>query len=330
MKKKKELKFTKKQKILIILISAMLTCLLSYSGSVYSFNKTQAKYDNTSGIIKASHSSYVCEVGYNEIVELLVDNPWAHNSIFRGEDVTKYYTDGSLYDRIKGENGYNLFEDLYVGDYIKLDNVKSSDNEVIIWRIAGFDIYLGKGDSTDTSVNQTYNRHHAVIVPDSTLTTAQKNSSNTTTGGYVGSQMYTTTLPSVLTTYIEPVFGNHILQYRNLLTNATTSKRITRFGSSSDVSSSWEWYTRSLDLMNENQVFGSIAWSSSGYETGSDNIQFPLFRLKPEFVIGKPRSAYWLRTVVNGGGGPYVAANGRINTQYVTSSFGVRPYFYIG
>ena len=164
---------------------------------------------------------------------MTVDNPGFHNSVFRGKDVTSYYTDGSLYTRISDGS----FDDLYVGDYIVQNDT--------IWRIAGFDIYYGKGDNTSPGPLLT---HHAVIVPDNSLTTAQVNSTNTTTGGYVGSKMYTTVLPSVLSTYITPVFGSHVLEYRSRLTNSST----------------YAFYTRKLDLMNENQLVGSPVWATSG------------------------------------------------------------------
>ena len=94
-----------------------------------------------------------------------------------------------------------------------------------------------------------------------------------------------------------------------------------RWGKASGATSGWGWYSRKLDLMNENQVTGSIEWSSSGFETASDNIQFPLFRLRPEFV-NKQRSWYWLRNVTTAS---YFA-----DIEYDASgSGGVRPYFYI-
>ena len=54
-----------------------------------------------------------------------------HNSFFRGKDITEYLTDGTLWKRVNGTDGYELFEDLYVGDYF----VKNSKT----YRIAAFD-----------------------------------------------------------------------------------------------------------------------------------------------------------------------------------------------
>lgn len=232
-----------------------------------------------------------------------------HNSIFRGKDVTNYLTDGSLFTRIS--NG--TFEDLFVGDYVTAGGKT--------WRIAGFDVYLHKGDTELT-------KHHAIIVPDTHLQLAQMNSSNTTAGGYVGSAMYTTVLPSVLSTFITPVFGSHVIEYRNILTNSVNTNGVNRWGSASGCSNDWEWYSRKLDLMNENQLFGSISWSSSGHETGSDNCQLPLFRLAPEYITNRGHWC-WLRNVVDSSRFARVNRSGYSNSDVASASGGVRPCFYI-
>ena len=219
--------------------------------------------------------------------------------------------DGSIYNRISG-NGYSLFEDLYVGDYIVANN--------ITWRIAGFDIYYGKGDTA-------FNTHHAVIVPDTNLTSAAMNDSNTTSGGYVGSKMYTTTLPSVLTTYINPVFNGHVLSHRALLTTAVDN-RPNVWSTTGGGSSNWGWYSRQLDLMNEVQVTGGTLWCNV-MDAGADVVQFPLFRLRPEF-IQKQRSWYWLRSVASSSGFAEIEHSGGTGNFWANDSGGVRPYFYIG
>lgn len=232
-----------------------------------------------------------------------------HNSIFRGKDITSYLTDGTLFTRISSGS----FEDLFVGDYIVKNN--------ITWRIAGFDVYLHKGDTELT-------KHHAIIVPDKHLITAQMNSSNTTVGGYVASAMYTTTLPSVLETYITPVFGSHIIEIRNLLTTSINTSGYNRWGTNGGCSNGWDWKSRKVDLMNENQLFGSISWSSSGYETGSDNCQLPLFRLAPEYITNRS-SWYWLRNVVDSSRFASVGNRGDSNYGDASATGDVRPCFYI-
>ena len=310
--------------IIATIVASLFSCISSYATSRYLYDSKEVRYDNasTSVLTSATDVQTALDDLYSAAAtyDLTAANSGFHNSIFRGKAVTEYLTsEYSLYDRISD----GTFTDLYVGDYVVANG--------ITWRIAGFDMLYNKGDSADTSINQARYNHHAVIVPDTNLTSAQMNTSDTTSGGYVGSAMYTTTLPTVLSTYITPVFGEHVLTYRAALTNSVNTSAYNRSGTNSGASNGFAWYTRSLDLMNENQVYGSIVWSSSGYETGADNVQFPLFRLKPEF-INKQRSWYWLRNVVSSSLFATVYYNGASGNdiRYASVSGGVRPCFYIG
>lgn len=42
------------------------------------------------------------------------------------KDITSYYEDGSLWKRLNGSDGYSLFEDIFVGDYIKMSRAISA------------------------------------------------------------------------------------------------------------------------------------------------------------------------------------------------------------
>lgn len=67
------------------------------------------------------------------------------------------------------------FEDIYLGDYWQIDGVD--------YIVAGFDYWYQCGDTACTT-------HHVVIIPRNHLYTYHMNASNTTEGGYVGSDMY--------------------------------------------------------------------------------------------------------------------------------------------
>lgn len=240
--------------------------------------------------------------------DLCINNAGFHNSIFRGKDVTAYYTDGTLYTRISS----GTFEDLFVGDYIIKNN--------ITWRIAGFDIHLNKGD--DPLIT-----HHAVIVPDRNLTREVMASEASPVGGYVRSIVYSTALPKVLTNYITPVFGNHIIEYRALLTNEINPYGYNRTGVNNGCSTSTSWYSRKLDLMDECEVYGSIIYSSSGYDCGTAYPQLPLFALAPQYILSN--GEYWLKDVSSSENYAAVTANGMANQNWANSSAGVRPRFLI-
>ena len=252
---------------------------------------------------------------------LCINNAGFHNSIFRGKDITSYLTDGSLYTRIS--NG--TFEDLFVGDYIKQNNITR--------RIAGFDLYLHKGDIELT-------KHHAIIVPDKRLTDCRMKASDTTVNGYRNSSGCDYTMTEVLNTYITPVFGNHVIEIRNLLTRGINETGYNRYGTNSGCSNEVRWYSRKVDLMNEVQVFGSIIWSSSGYDIGSDNCQLPLFRLAPEFIADRSYENlhqdenpeltwYWLRDIASASSYAGVDTYGNSSGYPASKAAGVRPYFYI-
>ena len=319
-----EINVTRKFMMIFVVVLLLVMGSIVYASSFYLYSSNEVRYDNTNSSILIQSSNVQTTIdtlfSFAEAYDLTAENLGFHNSIFRGKDVTEYLTsEYSLYDRISD----GTFTDLYVGDYVVANN--------ITWRIAGFDIHYNKGNG-NTSTDQARYKHHAVIVPDTNLTTNKMNTSATTSGGYIGSYMYKTVLPSVLSTYITPVFGNHVLTYYSYLNNSVNTSAINRTGGDTKGSSNgWTGVaSRKVDLMNEVQIFGSIIWTSSGYETGVDNIQFPLFRLKPEFIVEKNKSWYWLKNVTSSSWFAAVYNDGNNDFGNANRSGGVRPYFYIG
>ena len=227
-------------------------------------------------------------------------NAGYHNSIFRGKNLGTEFTAEQSAAIVAG-----TFDDLYVGDYWVIGNVK--------YRIAGFDIFLHTGDTELTA-------HHAVIVPDTNLYNAKMNNDNVTTGGYYGSLMKTTNLATALTT-VQTAFGSsHILSRKTLLCNAVAN----------GAPSGWAWYSSQIDLMTEAQVYGVTAWGTqnqNGYNIGERYSRFPLFDLAPEFITN--RSWYWLQDVRDASRFAYVYNYGDANNTGASASNGVRPAFLI-
>ena len=227
-------------------------------------------------------------------------NAGYHNSIFRGKNLGTEFTAEQSAAIVAG-----TFDDLYVGDYWVIGNVK--------YRIAGFDIFLHTGDTELTA-------HHAVIVPDTNLYSAKMNNENVTTGGYYGSLMKTTNLATALTT-VQTAFGSsHILSRKTLLCNAVAN----------GAPSGWAWYSTQIDLMTEAQVYGVTAWGTqnqNGYNIGERYSRFPLFDLAPEFITN--RSWYWLQDVRNASDFAFVSNYGHVTALSASLSNGVRPAFLI-
>lgn len=238
----------------------------------------------------------------DSVRNVLADGAAAHNCIYRGKNLGTSVT-AEQYAAISS----GKFTDLYIGDYWVIKGVT--------YRIAAFDYYYNCGDTNFT-------KHHVVIVPDTSLYKAQMNTSNVTTGGYTGSAMYKSNLAQAKTT-IKAAFGSaHVLTKRELLTNAVNG----------NTPSGWAWFDSDVELMNEVQVYGSVAWGAhdgNGYNVASGDGQFPLFMFDRTKLHN--REDYWLRDVSSAPGFSHVRYNGRASSDGGASlSFGVRPAFCIG
>ena len=240
-----------------------------------------------------------------------------HNSIFVDEDITSLYESGELYTRIS--NG--TFDGLFVGMHF----TAQYDGKPVVFRIAGFDIYLNNGDTALT-------RHHAVIVPDSALCNAQMNASNTTEGAYYGSKMRNETIlgSGGVDEKLTATFGSHLLSFRELLSNTMDPNSVSGgYPGYKGASSNWAWYDSKSDLMSEVEVYGSAICGSSFFDVGSAKAQLPLFALAPH-LINPGRFFWWLRAVVGSADFAGVYYGGGAAHSGASSPFGVRPRFLIG
>lgn len=237
----------------------------------------------------------------DSVRNVLADGAAAHNCIYRGKNLGTSVT-AEQYAAISS----GKFTDLYIGDYWVINGVT--------YRIAAFDYYYNCGDTNFT-------KHHAVIVPDTSLYKAQMNTSNVTTGGYTGSAMYKSNLAQAKTT-IKAAFGSaHVLTKRELLTNAVNG----------NTPSGWAWFDSDVELMNEVQAYGSVAWGAhdgNGYNVASGDGQFPLFMFDRTKLHN--REDYWLRDVASATGFSHVTSDGVAAGYNASFSFGVRPAFCIG
>lgn len=243
--------------------------------------------------------------GVNTILaQLTYDNAGAHNSIYRGKNLGTTVTE-EQWEAISS----GTFTDLYIGDYWVIGGVN--------WRIAAFDYYLNCGDTSFT-------KHHAVIVPDTCLYSAQMNTTNVTTGAYKGSAMYTANLTQAKST-INSAFGSsHVLSHRIYLSNATSNGR----------ASAGEWTDSTVDLMCEHMVYGSGIFSpvSDGSNVPNnyrvEKGQLPLFALEPSRICN--RDTWWLRDVITAAFFARVGGAGDAACNGASYSGGVRPAFCIG
>ena len=266
-----------------------------------------------------------------------------------GKDITTYYNDGTLWQRLAGTNGFCPLEDLYAGDHFQMSRAISAPNQDSQYAttgsqwvtIAGINTLRGNGDN----ISMDYN--HLVMVPGKGETGSfhfgrkRMNSTNTTVGGYVASEMHTATLGAVVSTgstaagatinqqlYAE--FGSHLKTTRELLSNSMGASLTNRFGSAGGASNNWGWYSCQACLMSEVEVYGSTVWSSSGYDTGTGCVQLPLFAFSKKAVNN--RSAYyWLKDVASAAYFCYVDDSGLARYYGASGTSNcVRPRFVLG
>lgn len=239
--------------------------------------------------------------------DLSASNAGAHNSVYRGK-----YLGNALTTEQKAQISAGTFNDLYVGDYWTIGGVN--------YRIAAFDYWLNSGDTQCTN-------HHVVIVPDTCLYNAQMNTSNITTGAYVGSAMYTSNLEQAKTT-INNAFGSaNILNHRELLANATNAT------SDPSYETSGSWYDSTVELMTEEMVYGGVIFhnvevnGAIPYSYTIDKTQLALFRLDPSKICN--RAYWWLRDVVSSESFAFVGSSGSATGDSASNACGVRPVFAI-
>ena len=201
------------------------------------------------------------------------------------------------------------FKGMFLGDYWSIGGR--------IWRIVDMDYWYNCGDTAFTS-------HHLVIMPDEALYNAQMNTTNVTTGGYVGSAMYKSNLANAKT-IVNAAFQGSVLTHREYLCNAVANGR----------PSGGAWFDSSIELPNELMMYGHPHFSptSDGSTVPSiytiSKTQLALFMVCPRFIVNRSYNQ-WLRDVVSSAAFALVDCDGFTNCSGASYSLGVRPVFPVG
>jgi hypothetical protein len=201
------------------------------------------------------------------------------------------------------------FKGMFLGDYWSIGGR--------IWRIVDMDYWYNCGDTAFTS-------HHLVIMPDEALYNAQMNTTNVTTGGYVGSAMYKSNLANAKT-IVNAAFQGSVLTHREYLCNAVANGR----------PSGGAWFDSSIELPNEPMMYGHPHFSptSDGSTVPSiytiSKTQLALFMVCPRFIVNRSYNQ-WLRDVVSSAYFAVVDGFGIAYYNLASNSYGVRPVFPVG
>ncbi len=259
---------------------------------------TAATYSSSS-FATSTQGSYATNFNSN-FKPIFTTSGQSHASVFRGK-----YLGSSFTSAQKTAIANGTFDDLYVGDYWTIGGVN--------WRIADINYFK----NTVNTVN------HLVIMPDSGLYIARMNSTNTTSGGYYGSEMRSSNLSSALTT-IRSAFGSsYIYSPQEAVSNAVDSNGLVSGG----INGNFEIILPSACMM-----FGSppkVNYSgATDWNSGNARVQLALCRLAKEYI--EIAGNMWLRDVastvqfhfVNGGSG---VCNSMASSH--NSAIRVRPIF---
>ncbi|MBQ4514382.1 MAG: hypothetical protein II969_15415 [Anaerolineaceae bacterium] len=281
-----------------------------------------------------------------------------HNANPRGKNITAYLTDGSLWDRIKGTNGFKLFEDLFVGDYLTAEGQE--------YMIVDFDYYIRSGDVDITE-------HHLVMMPRGNMNipagtklhgssetlvlintanagvtvtnqetainkkwnaTMEAPNANSTAGGYKYSRMRQVIMRAADTIVINAFGTAHAKPIPVYYPNPADA-------AADGLASNSAWFANDdwtapdrksiCDLPNETQIYGQQVWgmgsayTSVGYEVGADKWQFSLFRYNRNRA--NIRAYWWLRSVGSASYAAFVSNNGNASSYGTSNAYGVRPRF---
>lgn len=267
---------------------------------------------------QAVKSSVISEDIKSELLKVVLPSTSAaHNSIYRGKDLTEYWDSGEMSTAIEA----GTFDDIFPGDYIiKSVTINGTAYNNIKWTVGDLDYHLHRGDTETTT-------HHVVLYPETNLGIARMNASDTTSGGYQGSEMWTTTIPKYATGIINAFGSGHVLTHRERLTKQVDTNAYSAgggLGNGATVYASGEWVDVKVNIFNEAMMYGHAPFASSGRDTYDCNKQIAAFRYGQNFT----RNYWcWLRDVASATGFASAYADGEADCSGASGTGGVRPYF---
>ena len=273
---------------------------------------------------------------------------YSHNSFFVENDITSYYQDGSLWDRITGTNGYLPMEGIYPGCYFDISR------NIVAPRIENYTTGIGSKRilvlgcnfkmRTGISSEENYiNYKHIVCCPYSAFGSSVMNKTDTSAGGYwntfinqevIGPVTSVGDIGGTINQQLYAEFGDHLKTIPEFVSTVINENVFNYRSPASNigVSSGGAWKPVQACLMTEIEVLGSVVFGSSGYDIGNGNKQYPAFNLSGNIV--NDNNNFWLRDVVSkerfaflGMRSQSAAANAYANGQ---ARYFVRPKFVLG
>ena len=252
------------------------------------------------------------------VFDMWPDGAEAHNAMWGGRDITAAFDAGTVSANIA--NG--TFKDIFPGDYITKQVTISGTTYTVNWVVADCDYWWHKGDK-----NNGMETHHVAIVPQVPIFNTNMNATNTTEGGYAGSRMYRETIPACATGIVSAFGADHILTFRDGITNSVDTSHVSSGLPQWTGTSVWgdEWHSQQCNLMSEAMVYDGPHCASSALDNILATRQMSAFRLS-ERLINYNRQLWWLRDVVTFAFFARVDGDGLAFTGGASYVRGVRPF----
>ena len=272
-------------------------------------------------------SSYLLKSGY-DINTLLPKTAAAHNSVYRGKDLTSYFNNGGMSAAIAA----GTFDDIFPGDYIiKSVTVNGTTYSNVKWIVGDLDYNYGTGSKNPTV-------HHVLMFSATAIGTAQMNTSNTTSGGYQNCNFFKNIRPLYDTGIVNAFGTDHVLEHSEFLSNGMSSSAPAGGAMGWTGSSTWLWGTAGAtdgtypwrhdiksNIFSHTMLIGHAPFGSAA-DVGTQAKQIAATRLNPSlwFIDG---TWCWCRDVASAAGFAYAYGDGYAGTGGASHSIGVRPYF---
>lgn len=237
------------------------------------------------------------EIAYNG---LLYEDPAVfHNATYRGNSL------GAFTDSYASAVASMQFTDMYVGDTFTQNGHT--------YKIGGFNYLLG-ADQNDNLPP------HLLMITD-IFTGSAMNPSDTTSGGFAGSDMWKSYFPTVVK-QLQTDFGSHLLTWNEYLTTGTDGK----------AANQGAFFPVQASMMNTVMYWGSpsqystSASNGTNYNIGIETKQLPIMKLhtdEQKFGV----QAGWLRDVYDSQS--FAATAGSPSLYYASDGLPVRAFFLI-
>lgn len=224
----------------------------------------------------------------------------AQNAKYRGKSLGAFTEDYAT----KIKNG--VFDSMQVGDTFTQNGHT--------YKIGGFNYLCGAEQNPNL-------RNHLIMVMGQSDGPAM-NPSDTTAGGFAGSDMWKSYFPTIVN-QLKADFGNHLLTWNEFLTTGTDG----------NAANQGKYFAVQASMMNTVMYWGSpskYSTSSGGknWNTGIENKQLPIMKLHPDEQKNDGKLT-WQRDIYNSQGFAGVSNDGSATWYNASLFLSVQAFFLI-